>query len=52
MQRSIDVFELLTTTREGIETNVAAIEAQRDALLAGVDYQSAIIGGGAGGGDE
>ncbi|MGO4558552.1 TolC family protein [Rhizobiales bacterium 3FA27D7] len=48
----IDVFELLTTTREGIETNVAAIEAQRDALLAGVDYQSAIIGGGSGGGDE
>lgn len=48
----IDVFELLTTTREGIETNVAAIEAQRDALLAGVDYQIAIIGGGSGGGDE
>ncbi len=48
----IDVFELLTTTREGIETNVAAIEAQRDVFLAGVDFQSAIIGGGAGGGDE
>ena len=48
----IDVFELLTTTREGIETNVAAIEAQRDVFLAGVDFQSAIIGGGVGGGDE
>jgi outer membrane protein TolC len=51
----IDVFELLTTTREGIETNVAAIEAQRDVFLADVDFQSAIIGGGAastGGRDE
>lgn len=45
----IDVFELLTTTREGIESNVAAIEAQRGALIASVDFQSAIIGGGSAG---
>lgn len=42
----IDVFELLTTAREGIESNLASIDAQRDALLAGVDFQSAILGGG------
>ncbi|HWJ76070.1 MAG TPA: TolC family protein [Kaistia sp.] len=42
----IDVFELLTTAREGIESNVAAIEARRDFFLASVDFQTAIIGGG------
>ena len=44
----IDVFELLTTAREGIESNVAAIEARRDFFLASVDFQTAIIGGGSG----
>ncbi|WP_292580485.1 TolC family protein [Mesorhizobium sp. 65-26] len=42
----IDVFELLTTAREGIESNLASIDAQRDAFLAGIDFQSAILGGG------
>ncbi|MEP9380200.1 TolC family protein [Aquabacter sp. CN5-332] len=45
----IDVFELLTTERESIDSNVSAIGAQRDFFLAEVDFQTAIIGGGAGG---
>jgi len=45
----IDVFELLTTAREGIESNLASIDAQRDVFIASVDFQSAILGGGAGG---
>lgn len=47
----IDVFELLTTERESIDSNVSAIGAQRDFFLAEVDLQTAIIGGGAGGGE-
>ncbi|QRG06881.1 TolC family protein [Xanthobacter dioxanivorans] len=47
----MDVFELLTTERESIDSNVAAIAAQRDFFLAEVDFQTAIIGGGAGGGE-
>ncbi|HEX2889621.1 TolC family protein [Vineibacter terrae] len=46
----IDVFELLTTVRESIASSMAAIEARRDFLLADVDFQTAIIGGGAGSG--
>lgn len=42
----IDVFELLTTVRESIASNMAAIEARRDFLLNSVDFQAAIIGGG------
>ncbi|OYX15573.1 MAG: copper resistance protein [Rhizobiales bacterium 32-66-8] len=47
----IDVFELLTTERESIDSTVSAIGAQRDFFLAEVDFQTAIIGGGAGGGE-
>ncbi|WP_276199583.1 TolC family protein [Chelatococcus sp. XZ-Ab1] len=46
----IDVFELLTTVRESIASNVAAIGARRDFFLASVDFDTAIIGGGASGG--
>jgi len=42
----IDVFELLTTVRESIASNIAAIEARRDFLVNEVDFQTAIIGGG------
>ncbi|OYY59806.1 MAG: copper resistance protein, partial [Rhizobiales bacterium 35-66-30] len=42
----IDVFELLTTARESIATNVAAIFAKRDFFIATVDFETAIIGGG------
>jgi outer membrane protein TolC len=42
----IDAFELLTTSREGIASNIAAIEAIRDFHLAEVDFRAAIIGGG------
>lgn len=42
----IDIFNLLTTARESVSSNVAAIAAKRDALVAAVDLQSAIIGGG------
>jgi outer membrane protein TolC len=41
----IDVFDLLTTAREQIDSTIAAIEARRDFLLAEVDFQAAIIGG-------
>jgi outer membrane protein TolC len=46
----IDVFDLLTTTRETITSNIEAIEAKRDFLIASVDFQTAIIGGGDGSG--
>ena len=46
----IDVFDLLTTARESIASNVAAIEAKRDFFLAEVDFQVSILGGGGGGG--
>jgi len=42
----IDVFELLTTAQESINSNVAAITAKRDFFIATVDFQTAIIGGG------
>jgi outer membrane protein TolC len=44
----IDAFELLTTARESIANNMAAIEARRDFFLAQIDFQSALIGGGTG----
>ncbi|MEP9352484.1 TolC family protein [Xanthobacter sp. KR7-65] len=44
----IDVFELLTTERESIDSSVAAIAAQRDFFLAEVDFETAITGGGSG----
>lgn len=43
----IDEFELLTTLRESIDSNIQAIAAQRDFFIASVDFQTAIIGGGA-----
>ena len=45
----IDVFDLLTTARESIASNIAAIEAKRDFFLASVDFQAAVIGGLGGG---
>jgi len=42
----IDVFELLTTAQESIDSNVAAIAAKRDFFIATVDFETAIIGGG------
>ncbi len=46
----IDVFVLLTTFREGIDSNLAAITAQRDFFIARVDFDAAIQGGGSGAG--
>jgi outer membrane protein TolC len=43
----VDAFELLTEARETVASNVAAIRAKRDFLLADVDFQAALIGGGA-----
>jgi len=48
----IDVFDLLTTVRESISSNIAAIEAKRDFHLAKVDFQAAVIGGLSVGGEE
>lgn len=45
----IDVFDLLTASRESINSNVAAIEAKRDFFLAAVDFETTIIGGFGGG---
>lgn len=42
----IDVFELLTTSQESINSNVAAIKAKRDFFIAAVDFETSIIGGG------
>lgn len=42
----IDVFELLTTAQESIDSNVAAITAKRDFFIAAVDFETSIIGGG------
>jgi outer membrane protein TolC len=44
----IDIFVLLTTFREGIDSNVAAINAQRDYFTARVDFDAATQGGGSG----
>lgn len=42
----IDVFELLTTAQESIDSNIAAIAAKRNFFIAAVDFEAAIIGGG------
>jgi outer membrane protein TolC len=42
-----DVFSLLADARARILANVQAIDAQRDFWLAGVDLQTAVVGGGA-----
>lgn len=47
----IDEFELLTTLRESIDSNIQAISAQRDFFIASVDFQTAIVGGGASSGE-
>ena len=41
-----DLFQLLVDTRAQIDSNVAAIEAQRDFYLAAADLSAAISGGG------
>jgi len=43
----VDAFELLTEARENVASNVAAIRAKRDFFIADVDFQAALIGGGA-----
>ena len=43
-----DVFSLVVDARARILANVQAIDAQRDFWLAGVDLQTAIVGGGKG----
>ena len=43
----IDVFELLTETRQRITAHIAAIEALRDFWLADAELGAAIVGGGA-----
>jgi outer membrane protein TolC len=45
----IDVFALLTEARQRINSNMQAIEAQRDFWLASVDLGVAVTGGGVGG---
>ncbi len=42
----IDVFSLLTEAQRRINTNIAAIEAQRDFWLATTNLDAAIVGGG------
>jgi outer membrane protein TolC len=42
----IDIVDLLSTMRESVMSNLEAITAKRDVLIAGVDFQTAIIGGG------
>lgn len=41
----IDVVELLTIAREGVQSNVAAINSKRDFYIAAADFEAAIIGG-------
>lgn len=48
----IDVFALLAEARQRINSNIAAIEAQRNFWLASVDLAAAVTGGGAAGGGE
>lgn len=43
-----DVFELLTSATENVESNIAAIDAKLEFFLGAVDFQSAVIGGGSG----
>lgn len=45
----IDVFALLTEARQRINSNMQAIDAQRDFWLASVDLGTAVTGGGGGG---
>ena len=45
----IDVFALLTEARQRINSNMQAIDAQRDFWLASVDLSVAVTGGGVGG---
>jgi outer membrane protein TolC len=47
----IDVFDLLLEARQRIMATIAAIEAKRDFWLASADLVSAVVGGGAGGGE-
>ena len=47
----IDEFDLLTVVRESIDSNIAAIAAQRDIFIASVDFQTAIVGGGGSSGE-
>lgn len=44
----VDVFNLLTSARESVASNEAAIAAKRDFFIAEVAFQSALIGGGSG----
>ncbi len=46
----VDVFALLTESRQRISAATAAIDAQRNFWLASTDLSTAIIGGGGGGG--
>jgi outer membrane protein TolC len=46
----IDVTQLITDARARILSNVAGINAQRDAWIAYTDFKHALIGGGSGGG--
>ena len=46
----VDVFALLAEARQRINSNVAAIEAQREFWLASVDLTTAVTGGGVAGG--
>jgi outer membrane protein TolC len=48
----IDVFALLTEARQRIAANIAAIEAERDFWLASSALDAALIGGGAGAGEN
>ncbi|WP_342640962.1 TolC family protein [Rhodoligotrophos ferricapiens] len=48
----IDVIELLTTLRESIESNVAAVEAARDFFVAQSQFEAVLIGGSESGGAE
>jgi outer membrane protein TolC len=43
-----DLFQLLVDTRAQIDSNVAAIDAQRDFFIAAADLSAAIAGGGEG----
>jgi outer membrane protein TolC len=48
----IDVFQLLSETRQSLSAHVSAIEALRDFWLAEADLGAAIVGGGPGGGES